>query len=240
MLSKIKALPALATIVSYLQSTSSSRKVGDFAFVAILLSLIGIVTGKLPIPYQWPLIDSVWYVGIASFLVLIYLISNKYIEIKLPKKHTVEDTCKVSEEVSRILSGEQYAHGFNFIGHFRFHNGMSGVDGIFNFMKFSLTEYANAISVNVDPMRFQNLPIIINMKLVSSLIDGRGFAGQVSQNSTMYLQLARMGVKSYSAYPVKSKQGLLCGFVYVGSNSEQTPTLEHLKDIAEKIQLVGK
>lgn len=239
MLSKIKALPALATIVSYLQSTSSIRKVGDFAFVAIILSLIGIVTGKLPIPYQWPLVDSVWYVGITTLLIITYLISNKYIEIKLPKKHTVEDTCKVSEEVSRILTGEQYAHGFNFIGHFRFHNGVSGINE-FHFMKFSLTEYANAISVNVDPMKFQNLPIIINMKLVSSLIDGRGFAGQVSQNSTMYLQLARMGVKYYSAYPVKSKQGLLCGFVYVGSNSEEAPTLEHLKDIAEKIQLVGK
>lgn len=239
MLSKLKSVTAIATIVEYLNSTSFSRKLFDFASVAILLSLIGIITGKMPLPSNWPHIAAGYYIGMSAVVVVFYLLSMKIIEINLPNKHTVENTCKVSEDVNRILLGEQYSHDdYNFVGHFRFHNGVSGVDG-FNFMKFSLTEYANAVSVTVDPMTFQNLPIIINMHMVSALIDGVPYSAGISPQSPMYLEMTKLGIQTYTAVAVKSKQGLLSGFVYVGSKTEHAPDADIVKRIAEKVQAVG-
>lgn len=234
MLSKIKALPALATIVSYLQSTSSIRKIGDFAFVAIILSLIGIVTGRVPLPQNFPVISSAWYVAITAVLIIIYLISNKYIEIKLPTKHTVRHMYEVSDRIQTTLTGRMYGADYRYIGLFLFHNGQHSLHN-FSFIKFSLIAFSQSASTAMDIQALQNLPITTNLPMINALLDGVSFSAQVSPYSPVYNTHLKMGVNYYTASPVHSKNGQLTGFIIIGSY-DKIPETNISEEIAKEIE----
>lgn len=207
MLKELKTVTGFQAVSNYFVKSKWYRK----AFDAILVCLIMIVWGF-----------SQGHIKIESF--------------NVPSTHTVEHTFKQSNEIQKILDGEQYKNQYNFVGSFKFHNGTQGLDG-FNFMKWSLTEYSSGIGISVDPLEMQNIPIVINMPMVSALVEGKCYSSVTIPKTPLYITALRMNVQSYTACPIVSRQNQLIGYILVGVNTTTPPSHESVEMIVDKIEI---
>lgn len=212
MLDKLKDTTAYGAVARYLSETKFLRKCMDITLVIVLMFAYGFATGKIHLPEAWK---------------------------PNPPTHTVEHTFKQSNQIQKIIDGEQYLNNYNFIGSFKFHNGIQGLDG-FNFMKYSLTEYSTGMGIMVDPLEMQNLPIVINMPMVSSLVEGKCYSAKPNPKSPTYLTAMKMNLQSYTVCPIRSRQGQLVGFVAIGVNKPEAPLEEQVRKITNQIQIYQK
>lgn len=237
MLEKLKTVTALSTIVNYLENTSITRKLLDFSFSFIILTLIGVITGKVPLAEVLRVISPVYWAVLVCITVFLYLLSAKIIRITVPKKHdSVERSFSQSQHITRILSGEQYMSGYDVLARVQFHNGVHSLDNSFGFIKMSLTEYASAQHIIVDATNFQNLPVVINFDLISSLVNKKMYCTSVTTASALYESFLNMGIKKYCAMGIRNSNDILTGFVFVGVNGGELPTEENMKRIVEAIK----
>lgn len=214
MLDKLAKMPgsALDAIIKYFKTTKPLRKVLDVTLLCILMIVFGMATGKLPIP---PIPH--------------YNAPN----------HTVENTLRQSTEVQKVLDVSQNKYNLHYIGYYRYHNGLQGLDG-FNFMKWSLTEYSTALGVRVEPLNEQAIPVLANPTMVGAHVDGKCYQGVPNANLPLYAASIRMGVQSYTSCPVYSRQKKLAGFVYVASNTPTPPSVDIVQNIANEISIYRK
>lgn len=150
--------------------------------------------------------------------------------------HTVEDSFSQSDFITSILNGERYKFGCEVLTHLRFSNGVTSLDGSFNFIRFSISEFSAAPHLSVNVQEYQYIPISINLALVSAMVKNELYCKDVDYTSPMYRQFTQMNIKSYCAYPVRNKHGMLTGFLFAGSsNKDKLPSTDDLVRIAGMI-----
>lgn len=214
MLDKLAKMPgtALDTVTRYLNTTKPFRKILDVILACILMIIYAVATGKIPLP-SLPHYNA--------------------------PTHTVENTLRQSTEVQKVLDIAQNKHNLYYVGYYRYHNGLQGLDG-FNFMKWSLTEYSTALGVRVEPLNEQAIPVLANPTMVGAHVDGKCYQGVPNSNLPLYANMIRMGTLSYTSCPVYSRQKQLAGFVYVASNTQTPPPVDIVQTIANDISIYRK
>lgn len=207
---KLKSVSGYDAVTKYLTNTKWFRKMFDVILVCMILLVYGFATGKINPSHFYN-----------------------------PASHTVEHTFKQSTEIQKILDGEQYKNEYRFVGSYKFHNGTQGLDG-FNFMKWSLTEYSTEIGVQVDPMELQNIPIVVNMPMVSALVEDKCYMSVPNPKSPTYYISKRMGIHAYTSCPIFSRQRQLVGFILVATDQTIAPDQTKVRAIVEQISIYRK
>lgn len=214
-------------VLDYFKSTPPASKIID-SLVLVFASIgVGMSLGK--IPFHYSILVAPILIGAIAWGTYRYRQSQ----------HSVENTCDLTSRVHRILTAEQYFHNFQFAGRFLFSNGTNSLDNSFNFMRLSLTEYVLPEGNSISPQRWTNLPILINLKLISALSDGETFQDEVSTSSAMWSELNRIEVKSYTAVPIRGNRGALIGFAFFGSSTSTPPDKKICEEITSKIEQVS-
>lgn len=150
--------------------------------------------------------------------------------------HTVERSFVQSEKVHNLLKKTQYENQYSFIGHYRFHNGVSSLNGEYSFTKFSLTEYVSKPYITVNPIAWKDLPISINFSMMATLYNGECYTQIISYNDPMYNQFLRLNTDYIVACPVYDSKHKLSGIVIAGINAPNTIDSNQIKHIADLLQ----
>lgn len=206
-----KINPFTESIKSYLFKTPWYRKILDTFLICLVLLFWGIASGKVSL-------------------------ETKFYN---PSTHTIEHTLQQSSQVQKVIDGEQYKNDYRFIGSFKFHNGTVSLDG-YNFMKYTLTEYSSQMGTLVDSQLLQNVPIVMNNKMIRTLADGKCYTGYPDKTESSFLVYEQMEVTSYTACPVYSLQKHLSGFILVAVRNTPAPSHSEVVSITDKISIYRK
>lgn len=133
--------------------------------------------------------------------------------------HTVERSYVQSEKVQQVLKNAQYQNQYSFIGHFRFHNGVSSLNGSYSFTKFSLTEYAAKPYITPNVLEWKDLPMALDFYMMATLYRGECYSKNIGYDDPMHNQYMKMNVDSIVACPVYDSRGKLSGILMAGVNS---------------------
>lgn len=157
---------------------------------------------------------------LVCLLLVVYGIAMGHIDItKFKMHHTVEHSYVQSERVQSVLKKAQYEHQYSFIGHFRFHNGVSSLNGAYSFTKFSLTEYASKPYITVNVLEWKDLPMSLDFTMMAALYRGDCYMNIVGYDDPLYNQYIRMNTDLIAACPVYDTRNKLSGIVIAGANS---------------------
>lgn len=153
-------------------------------------------------------------------LLIAYGIATGHVDLsKYISHHTVERSYVQSDKVQQVLRKTQYENQYSFIGHFRFHNGVSSLNGSYSFTKFSLTEYISKPYITVNVMEWKDLPMALDFYMMAALYSGECYSKNIGYNDPLYNQYMRMNVDSIVACPVYDSKGKLSGILMAGTNS---------------------
>lgn len=200
----------LGIVKSYLTETKWHRKLLDALLICVIILMWGVANGNVNIS-----------------------------KLYNPFDHTVESTLIQSSAIQKIIDGEQYKNDFRFIGSFKFHNGTVSLDG-YNFMKYSLTEYSTQIGTMVDTPKLQNVPIVMNNRMIRTLAEGVCYSDVPDPNNSLYSTFELMEITQYISCPIYSTKDHLAGFIMIGVRGTELPSVIETSNIASRIRIFKK
>lgn len=195
-----------STISDYFRESTYTRKLQDTSIISLVMVLYGISTGTL-------LLNPVITSGIV-ITVVVFALANIIFGRK--RKSTVEKSFTHSEKIKRILDNLQFTGKYPAVIHNIYHNGVCDLSGRFSFIKMTGVEHSTAEHINFNPLHFRDLPFMIDMAMLTALIDNKTYTKQVDPLEPLAKQYRTLNIKSICAAPI-NVNGKLNSFLLVGS-----------------------
>lgn len=208
MINKLKEASSLDVISRYLSRTKVLRKILDVLLICLIMLVFGYATGKLKLPV---------------------------IELK---PHTVEASLDRTREVQKVLDVFQSSNKHSFVGHFIYHNGQSSLNGSFAFIKYSLMEYSRDYGVLVNPMRWKDLPIQMDIQMSLKLQHNGCYFKLITYEDSQFVEYRELGTTQIVACPIFDRNNNLASFVLVGSRS--LIDIEQVKVLSKEVSALQR